>query len=140
MQPTLTGHEVSEVAKTLTYDSLALKEAGEFKEATRERLRVNAVTAFELFRVLRDGRTSDQFIDDMKSLVWDRPIQRNAHRAVAVLAAAKNTEAMSQLSRHFEVLLQGSGARDSRGACGRCAACAPGADGRGVKQGPHSRA
>lgn len=109
VQPTLTGHEVSEVAKAMTLESLALKETGEFKEATRERLRVNAVTAFELFRVLRDGRTSRQFVDDMTSLVWNRPIQRNVHRAVAVLAAAKNTEAMSQLSRHFEALLQGSG-------------------------------
>jgi hypothetical protein len=108
-QPALTAREVSDAAKGLTFDVLGLKEATEFKEAARERLRVNAVTAFELFRVLHDGWTSDRFVDDMAALVWDVPIQRSPPRAAALLATAKNTDAMSQLSRHFEVLL-----RDSR--------------------------
>jgi hypothetical protein len=108
VQPSLTAREVSDAARKLTFDVLGLKEASDFKEASRERLRVNAVTAFELFRVLREGWTSDRFVDDMSALVWDVPIQPSTARAAALLATAKNTDALSQLSRHFEVLLRES--------------------------------
>ena len=108
MHPPLTAREVSDAAKHATFDALGLKDAAEFKEAARERLRVNAVTAFELFRVLRDGWAADRFIKDMSAVVWDAPMQRSAPKVAALLATAKNADALSQLSRQFETLLRDS--------------------------------
>lgn len=108
LQPVLTAREVSDNAQSLTFDALGYKDAAEFKGAARERLRVNAVTAFGLFRVIRDRWTSDQFVDDMAALVWNVPMERSAPRMAASLAAARSTDALSQLSRHFEVLLEKS--------------------------------
>ena len=104
-EPGLSGREVSDAAQGVTFDALGLKEAAEFKDAARERLRVNAVTSFELFRVLRDGWTLDRFVADMASLVWTTPSRRRVQEAAAVLASAKSTDGLSQLSRHFERLL-----------------------------------
>lgn len=104
--PALTGREISDAAKSFTFDTLDEEETVEIRGAKRERLRVNAVTAFELFRVLRDGWTIDQFIDDMGELVWDTPSQPPL-RAAALLANAKTaTDALSLLSRHFESRLR----------------------------------
>lgn len=108
LQPPLTALEVSDAAKRLTFDALGLNDAEQLKEAARERLRVNAVTAFALFRVLHDGWTSERFIADMSAVVWNAPIQRNASKVAATLATAKNAEALSQLSRQFEKLLRES--------------------------------
>lgn len=108
VQPQLTAREISQVAKRLTADELGLRQPSQLKDAVRERLRVNAVTAFELFRVLRDGWTVDQFVDDMCALVWDMPALRGAPKVAAVLVTAKNTDAFSQLSRHFEARLRDS--------------------------------
>lgn len=108
MHPPLTAREVSDAAKHATFGALGLKDAAEFKEAARERLRVNAVTAFELFRVLRDGWAADRFIKDMSAVVWDAPMQRSAPKVAALLATAKNADALSQLSRQFETLLRDS--------------------------------
>ena len=105
VEPGLTARDVSDATKRVTFDVLRLKEAAEFKEAARERLRVNAVTSFMLFRVLRDGWTLDRFVDDMASVVWTAPSRSRPEDAAAVLAAARSTDALSQLSRHFERLL-----------------------------------
>jgi len=105
-EPVLAGREVSDAARSVTFDALGLKEASEFKGAARDRLRVNVVTTFEMYRVLRDGWTIDHFVQDMASLVWDTPSYQHVPRAVSVLASAKSTDALSQLSRHFERLLR----------------------------------
>jgi hypothetical protein len=106
VEPGLTAREISYAARTFTFDALGQEEALERRAAKRERLRVNAVTAFELFRVLRDGWTTEQFIEDMCALVWDVPSQP-APRGVALLATAKSaTDALSELSRHFEIRLR----------------------------------
>jgi hypothetical protein len=78
VEPGLSAREVSDAAKRVTFDALGLKEAAEFKEPARERLRVNAVTSFMLFRVLRDGWTLDRFVDGMVSVRVDRPESQQA--------------------------------------------------------------
>jgi hypothetical protein len=105
-EPPLAARDVSEAAKRVSFVAIGLKDAAEFKAAARERLRVNAVTAFEMFRVLRDGWTIDRFVQDMASLVWDAPSYRHVPKVASVLASAKSTDALSQLSRHFERLLR----------------------------------
>ena len=105
-EPVLGARDVSEAARSVTFDAVGLKDAAEFKAAARERLRVNAVTAFEMYRVLRDEWTIDRFVQDMASLVWDTPSYRHVPKAASVLASAKSTDALSQLSRHFERLLR----------------------------------
>jgi hypothetical protein len=120
VEPPLTAREISSAAKTLMIDAVSRAQAPERRTAIRERLRVNAVTAFELFRVLRDGWTSDQFVEDMCGLIWDAPIQRSASKMAALLATAKNTDALSQLSRHFELRLRDS-QRETAEARGRAA-------------------
>ncbi len=105
LDPPLTAREVNSIAKTFTFDMADAEKAPERRTALRDRVRVNAVTAFALFRVLRDDWTADQFIQDMSTLVWDSPLQRSAPRMAALLATAKNSDALSQLSRHFEVLI-----------------------------------
>lgn len=107
-KPALTAHIVSAAANDITFEALGLQKASEFSESARERMRVNAVTTFSLFRVLRDRWTSEQFINDMKAFVWRAPRQRSATKLAATLANAKNPQALSQLSRHFEVLLRDS--------------------------------
>jgi hypothetical protein len=104
-EPALAARDVSEAASRVTFDAVGLKNAAEFKAAARERSRVNAVTAFEMYRVLHDGWTIDRFVQDMASLVWDTPSYRDVAKAASVLASAKSTDALSQLSRHFERLL-----------------------------------
>lgn len=103
--PPLTAREISSIAKTFTFEKADAERAPERRAAMRDRVRVNAITAFELLRVLRDDWTADQFIQDMSILIWDTPLQRNAPKMAALLATAKNTDALSQLSRHFELLL-----------------------------------
>lgn len=106
LEPALTAHEISSAARTFTFDPLSEEKKLERRTAKREQLRVNSVTAFELFRVLRDGWTTDQFIEDMCALVWVGPSQR-APRGVALLATVRGaTDALSQLARHFEVRLR----------------------------------
>ncbi|MFX1821428.1 hypothetical protein PV768_16740 [Pseudarthrobacter sp. CC4] len=106
--PVLTAQEMNEAAKRITFDTLGLHTASDFNEGARERLRVNAVTAFGLFRVLHDHWTADQFIGDMAAWIWNAPRDRSVPRVAALLATAKNSDALSQLSRHSEVRLQES--------------------------------
>jgi hypothetical protein len=120
VEPPLTAREISSAAKTLTIDAVSREQAPERRTAIRERLRINAVTAFELFRVLRDEWTPQQFVEDMCDLIWDAPIQRSASRVAALLATSKNTDALSQLSRHFELRLRDS-QRQTAEARGRAA-------------------
>ena len=101
VEPELSAQEVSDAAKGMTFDVLRLKDAAEFTEAVRERLRVNAVTSFMLFRMLRNGWPLDRFVDDMASLVWTTPSRGRPESAAAVLAS-RSSDALSQLSRHFE--------------------------------------
>jgi hypothetical protein len=106
VEPALTAREISSAARTFTFDALCQETKLERRTAKREELRVNAVTALELFRVLRDGWTTEQFIEDMCALVWVAPSQR-APRAVALLATAKTaTDALSELARHFEARIR----------------------------------
>jgi hypothetical protein len=109
VEPGLSARDVSDAAKRVTFDVLGLKEAAEFKESARERLRVNAAISFMLFRVLRDGWPLDRFVDDMASVVWTAPSRSRPEDAAAVLAAARSTDALSQLSRHFEQVLADEG-------------------------------
>ncbi|WP_428342362.1 hypothetical protein [Mycobacterium sp.] len=99
VEPTLTAREISSVARIFTSDIVSQEQRLERRAAKREQIRVNAVTAFELFRVLRDGWTIERFIEDMSAFVWDGPSLR-APSAAALLATAK-TEPLSQLARHF---------------------------------------
>ena len=107
--PELSAREVSDAASRMTFDILGLQDSAAFKEPAREKLRVNAVTAFLLFRVLRDGWTLDRFVADMTAVVWTTPGLTRQAGAAALLAGARSPEAMSQLSRHFERLLADSG-------------------------------
>jgi hypothetical protein len=107
--PELSAREVSDAASRMTFDILRLQDSAAFKEPAREKLRVNAVTAFLLFRVLREGWTLDRFVADMTAVVWTTPGLTRQAGAAALLAASRSPEAMSQLSRHFERLLADSG-------------------------------
>jgi hypothetical protein len=107
--PELSAREVSDAARRMTFDILGLQDSAAFKAPARERLRVNAVTAFLLFRVLRDGWTLDRFVADMTAVVWTTPSLPRQAGAAALLATSRSPEAMSQLSRHFERLLADSG-------------------------------
>lgn len=109
VEPELTAQEVSDSAKLTTTVSLGVEEPAELKDGEREKLRVNAVTAFLLFRVLRDHWTLDRFVADMAAVVWATPGLPRDAGAAAVLAASRSPEAMSQLSRHFERLLADAG-------------------------------
>lgn len=104
----LSAKEVNHAAKHITFSALGLQEESEFSDSSRSRLRVNAVAALELFRVLRDRWPARQFIEDMARFVWDAPLLPSAHKTAALLATAKNTDALSQVSRHFENLLRDS--------------------------------
>lgn len=104
----LSAEEVNRAAKQIKFSDLGLKEESEFSDASRARLSANAVSALELFRVLRDRWTSRQFIEDMAAWVWDAPVLPSAYKIAALLATAKNTEALSQISRQFEILLRDS--------------------------------
>lgn len=107
-QPTLTVLEVSNEVQNLTFEELGFSQASDFEGAARERLRVNAVTAFELLLVLGNQLTSEQFVKDMAALVWRAPLQKSAPKAAAAMVSAKNTDALSQLSRHFGAMVQAS--------------------------------
>jgi hypothetical protein len=102
-QPPLTANELSDAARSI--EIRLPTEPHKLTEAARERLRVNCVTGFELFRVLRDGWTAKQFVADMSSLVWATPLQHHPAKAAALLSGSRNLEALSQMARHFEALL-----------------------------------
>jgi hypothetical protein len=134
VEPRLTATEISHAAGGLRLAEIENEESLEVSAAKRERLRVNAVTSFELFRVMRDNWTKEQFIHDFCELVWRFPNrfqaperlddskakrtdhlhqdeaslrQREVWRTVAMLVNARSaTEALSELKRHFEALLR----------------------------------
>lgn len=130
-EPRLSATEISHAARVLRLAELDNVESLALSGAKRERLRVNAVTSFELFRVMRGHWSKDQFIDDFCDLVWrtpsrfqapkksDNPVakrnddfrrdeasvkKRAEWRTVAMLANAAS-EPLSELRRHFEELL-----------------------------------
>lgn len=124
-EPLLTAAEISHRAGSFDFDDLGAGETLEVTGAKRERLRVNAVIAFEVFRVVRDGWSKTQFITDFCELVWRVPNRfqgaqridpvtgekgtqdQSQWRTVAMLASAKPaTESLSELKRHFEALLR----------------------------------
>jgi hypothetical protein len=107
-KPALTANEISETAGAIGFDALGLRKAAEFAGPARERLRVNAVTTFELFRVLGRRWTLDQFVEDMTALVWRAPRHRSDQRTAALLATAKSTDALGQLSLHLGRLIRDS--------------------------------
>lgn len=102
----LTAQEISRLAEERAHEALGLKKSSEVMSAQRQRLRVNAVITFELFQVLREQWSADQFVTDMATLVWrTSPPHRISKGTAALLATARNTEALGRLSRHFEQLL-----------------------------------
>ena len=131
-EPRLTATEISHAAGVLRLAEFDNEESLALIAVKRERLRVNAVTAFELFRVLRDGWSRNQFIDDFCQLVWRVPNrfeapepsgdtagkrtddfrkdeaslkERANWRTVAMLVNAA-AEPLSELKRHFEEVLR----------------------------------
>lgn len=131
-EPRLTATEISHAAGVLRLAELDAEESLEISGAKRERLRVNAVASFDLFRVLRGHWGKEQFIDDFSELVWRVPSrfqapersddsgpkrtddfrrdeasarERAEWRTVAMLANAP-AEPLSELKRHFEAVLR----------------------------------
>ncbi|TLM86006.1 hypothetical protein [Pseudarthrobacter sp. NamE5] len=99
----LTAQDISALAEERAHEALGLKKSSEVMSAQRQRLRVNAVITFELFQILREQWTEDQFVKDMATLIWrTSPSTRISKGTAALLATAKNTEALGRLSRHFE--------------------------------------
>ena len=133
-EPRLTAIEISHAASVLRLAELENEKSLELSGAKRERLRVNAVTAFELFRVMNGKWSKEQFINDFCDLVWRVPTRfqvpersddaeakrtedlrrdeasaraRADWRTVAMLANAKSAaEPLSELKRHFEAALR----------------------------------
>ena len=130
-EPRLNATEISHAAGVLRLAELDNEESLALSGAKRERLRVNAVTSFELFRLMRGHLSREQFIDDFCHLVWrvpnrfeapeksDKPEARRDRdfrhdeasgkeraewRTAAMLAKAA-FEPLSELKRHFETLL-----------------------------------
>lgn len=99
---TQTARQISENAKKFTFDESGSRDNPELNKTDRDRLRANAVTAAELFRVLGDRWPVGQFIDDMSEFVWDTPKDSSPYKRAVILATAKNKDALSQLARHFE--------------------------------------
>lgn len=99
------AQEVHDAAK-LTLKDLGPHKTQEAFETALKRLRMNAITGLGLFRVLRDGWTSDQFVRDMAAFVWDAPPQKRTDKMSALLATSRSTEALSQLSRYFEAVIR----------------------------------
>ena len=131
-EPRLTATEISHAAGVLRLAELDDEESLAVSAVKRERFRVNAVTSFELFRVLRDRWSRNQFIDDFCHLVWRVPNrfeapersvdsppkraddfrqdeaslkERAEWRTVAMLANAP-AEPLSEMKRHFEEVLR----------------------------------
>lgn len=98
------GQVIEEVRK-VKFDELGLQKPSVLTEAARERLRVNAVTTVELVSVLR-GMSLDNFVDDMSEYIWKKPVDRDEAHAAAVLAAARNTDALQYLSQRFTTRVQ----------------------------------
>lgn len=97
--------QVIEAVKEAKFNELGLQKPSDLTDAAGDRLRVNAVTAVELLSVLR-GMSLDQFVDDMKEFIWNKSMDRNEAHAAAVLAAARNTDALHYLSQRFATRLQ----------------------------------
>lgn len=98
--PPLTAHLVSESARKLTFSQLHFEKPSDYKDASRQRLHVNAVVSFELFRIVRDGWPFDRFVQDMTELVWTAPDQTTPGKKAAVLLSNRTTDALSQLANH----------------------------------------
>ncbi|MBX7136196.1 MAG: hypothetical protein K1X67_26295 [Fimbriimonadaceae bacterium] len=128
-EPHLTAAEISSAARSFAFEELDKEESLAVSGTKRERLRINAVIAFELFRVLRDKWPKNRFIADLCELVWRAPSRfppprqkpdtyglrdgqrdtehRGDWRSIAMLANARSaTDALSELVRHFETRLQ----------------------------------
>ena len=101
-EPVVTARDLSNDVARLNPAALGMKDKDEFKPAAREQLRVNAVAAFGLIRVLQDSWGPERFTAEMAELVWTAPYERGP-RAAALLAGATNFHVLSQLCRQFEV-------------------------------------
>lgn len=125
VEPRLRAAEISHLAGSFDFGVVTTGASLEITGAKRERLRVNAVTAFVIFRVLRDGWSKAEFITAFCELVWRVPPrfqgaqrvdpvtgEKDAQhqiqwRTVAMLANARSaTESLSELKRHFEALIR----------------------------------
>lgn len=97
--------EISDAAKSVHFDALGLQKASELNGTGRERLRVNAVTTYGLLRMLCGEYTLEQYVETMNTWVWRAQHRQSALRTAALLATAKNTDALSELSRHMRGLI-----------------------------------
>jgi hypothetical protein len=106
-EPGLSGERVSDSVKGMPAHGLGL-DSKAFKPDDRERLRVNAVTAFGLIRVLRDREPLDRFIGEMAVNVWQTSGRnpKGAGPAAASLAATRDVDALGLLSRHYRSVVQ----------------------------------
>jgi hypothetical protein len=132
VEPRLSATEISHAAGVLSLAELDNEGSLELCAIKRERLRVNAVTSFELFRVMRNRWSRNQFIDDFCHLVWRVPNrfeipersddsaperaddlrrdeasrrERAEWRTVAMLVNAA-AEPLSELKRYFEAVVR----------------------------------
>ena len=109
----LTAAAVSEAAVALSHEQLGIN-AEQFKDSARERLKENAVTAFELFRVLRDRWELGQFITDMSEHVWNTPkaARSGVGKQSVALASAVAVEPINILLQHFDAERKASERRE----------------------------
>lgn len=98
--------EISDAARKTDFDALGLQKTSELNGTGRERLRVNAVTTYGLLRMLSGQCTLDQYVEDMNTWVWRAQHRRSDLRTAALLATAKNSDALGELSRHMGGLIK----------------------------------
>lgn len=97
----LLARDINEVVLQLPAVTLAPEGQDDVKPAQRERLRVNAVTAYLLLQALQGALGPEQIAQEMAELIWTKPATRGP-RAAAMLITAKSSDALSQVSRQFE--------------------------------------
>ncbi|MFM8858076.1 MAG: hypothetical protein ACKOI2_12940, partial [Actinomycetota bacterium] len=131
-EPRLSATEISHAAGVVRFAELDNEQSLAVSGAKRERLRLNAVTAFELFRLMRGHWSRHQFIDDFCHLVWRVPnrfeapeqsdspaakrnedfrrdeasVNERAEWRTAAMLAKSAVEPLSELKRHFEDVLR----------------------------------
>lgn len=98
--------ELAARVNDLEPQSVGVADEEEFTAAKKERLKVNAISAYALLCVLRGEWTSAQFIEAMSSAVWVRPTQPSVQKAAALFASSKAIDELSQLAAHHSLVLR----------------------------------
>lgn len=101
----LSAAVVSRAAKTVTHEQLGLV-SDEYKDSARDKLKENAVTAFELFRVLRDQWDLSRFVADMSEHVWqtNKAARSGVGKQAVALASTVAIEPVNILLLHFDAV------------------------------------